>query len=85
MPDTADAGQWIDDVDGGVVVEEQRIVRVFWRIDVDDLEQRRRFLADRKSAALDFLRKKRRGELSAVLDVDRVDVRVGAEREGDGQ
>ena len=43
------------------------------------------FLRIVQALALHFLRKKRRGELGAVLDVDRVDVGVGAEREGDGQ
>ena len=58
---------------------------VLRRIDADDLEEGRRFLADCQALALDLLGQQRDRELGAVLDVDRVDVRIGAEREGDGQ
>jgi ATP phosphoribosyltransferase regulatory subunit HisZ len=37
LPDAADARQRIDDVDRRIVVEEQRVMRVLWRIDRDDL------------------------------------------------
>ena len=49
----------------------------------DDLEQGRGFLADDEALALHLLGQQGCGELGAVLDVDGVDVRIGAEREGD--
>ena len=85
LSDAADARQRIDDVDRRVVVEEQRVMGVLRRIDADDLQQRRRFFTDDEALALHLLRQQRRRELGPVLDIDRVDIRIGAEREGDGQ
>ncbi len=85
LPDAADPRQRVDDVDRRVVVEKQRIVRVLRRIEGDDLQQRGRLLADQEPLPLHLLRQQRGGELGPVLDIDRVDVGVGAEREGDVQ
>ena len=68
-----------------VVVEPQRVVRVLGRIDVDDLQQRRRLLADHQALALDFRRQQWRRELGTVLHIHGIDVGIGAEREGDGE
>ena len=84
----ADSGRALDpveQVDGDVVGEEQRIVGVLGRVDGDHAEQRRRLLLDRNALALDLRRKAWKCHLDAVVDVDRVDVRIGAELERSGQ
>ena len=84
----ADAGRafdLIEQIDGHVIGEEQRIVRVLGRIDRDDAEQRRGFLFDRDALALHVRRQLRQRHLDPVVDVDGVDVGIGAELERSGQ
>jgi hypothetical protein len=71
----------VEQVDGHVVREEQRIVAVLRRIHRDDAEQCRRFLLHRDALPLHLLRQARQRDLYPVVDVDRVDVGVGAELE----
>ncbi len=81
----ADAGRALDlieQIDGDVIGEEQRIVGVLGRIDRDDAEQRRGFLFYRDALALHVRRQLRQRHLDAVVDVDGVDVGIGAELEG---
>ena len=85
LPDAADPRQRVDDVDGRVVVQEQRVVRVLRRIDRHDLQQGRRFFSNDEPLPLHLLRQQGRGELGPVLHVYRVDIRIGAERKGDRQ
>ncbi len=80
----ADAGgalDLIEQIDRDVIGEEQRIVGVLRRIDRDDAEQRRRFLLDRHALALHLRRELRQRDLHAIVDIDRVDVRIGSEFE----
>ena len=80
----ADAGRAFDpieQVDGDVIGEEQRIVGVLGRIDRDDAEQRRGFLLHRDALALHVRRQLRQRHLDPVVDVDGVDVGIGAELE----
>ena len=55
------------------------------RVEGDHAEQRRRLLLDGDALALDILRQLGQGDLHAVVDVDGVDVGIGAELEGAGQ
>ena len=75
----------VEDVDGRVIRQEQRVVKLFGRIDGDDAQQRRGLLLDAQAAALDLVGKLRFGEADAVLHIDGVDVGIGADREADGQ
>ena len=84
----ADAGRALDlveQIDGDVIGKEQRIVGVLGRIDRDDAEQRRRFLLYRDALALHVRRQLRQRHLDPVVDVDGVDVGIGAELERRGQ
>ena len=54
-------------------------------VESDELQDRRRPLDDRQALELHLLRQLRQRGLHAVVDVDRVDVGIGAEREADGQ
>ena len=84
----ADAGHALDvveDVDGGVVAQEQRVVAAVRRVDRQHLQDRRRLLLDGDALAADLLGQLRHGQGDAVLHVDRVDVGVGADLEADGQ
>ena len=55
------------------------------RIDGDHAEQGRRFLLDRHALALHVVPAARQRDLHAVVDVDRIDVGIGAELERHGQ
>ena len=57
----------------------------FRRIDRDDAEQRRRLLLDRHALALHVGRQARQRDLDAVVDVDGIDVGIGAELERGGE
>ena len=46
LADALDPRQRVDDVDGRVIAQIDGVVGVLRRIDIDDLKQRRRFLAD---------------------------------------
>ena len=84
----ADAGRALDlveQVDGDVVGEKQRIVGVLRRIEGDHAEQRRGLLLDRHALALHVGRQARKRDLDPVVDVDGVDVGIGAELEGGGE
>ena len=85
LADAAHARQRVDDIDRRVVVQVQRIVGLLRRVERDDLQQCRGFLADDEALALHFDRQERRGELRPVLHVHRVDVGIGAERERHGE
>jgi hypothetical protein len=54
-------------------------------IDGDHREQRRGLLLDRDALAACLLRQAGEGDLDAVVDVDGVDIRVGAELERGGE
>jgi hypothetical protein len=84
----ADAGrapELIEKIDRHVVGQKQRIVRVLRRIDGNDPEQCRRLLLDRDPLTLHVGRQAGQRNLNTVVDVDRVDVRIGAELEGSDQ
>jgi hypothetical protein len=82
LADAIDPRQRVDDVDGRIVAQINRIVGALRRIDVDDLQKGGEFLADAQAIARHLLRQLRRGETGIVLHIDGVDVRVGAQREG---
>ena len=82
LADAFDPRQRVDDVDGRVVAQIDGVVGVLRRIDIDDLQQRGGFLADRQAGVRHLVGKLRHGEARAVLHVDGVDVGIGAEREG---
>jgi hypothetical protein len=71
----------VEEIDRDVIRDEQRIVRVLGGIDGDHREQRGRFLLDRDALAACFLRQAGKGDLDPVVDVDGVDIRIGAELE----
>jgi hypothetical protein len=54
---------------------------VFWRVDGDDAEQGRRLFLDGYTLPLHLLRQARQCNLNAIVDVDRVDIGIGAQLE----
>ena len=85
LADARHARQLVEHVDGGVVGDEQRVLAVVLAVERDELQERRGFLLDRQALQLHLRRQLRQGGLHAVVDVDGVDVGIGAEREADGQ
>ena len=85
VADAVDPLQHVDDVDRGIVGQIQRVVGAVRRIECQNLEQGRGDLLDRQALPADLVRQLRLGQVGPVLDVDRVDVGVGAELEGDRQ
>ena len=82
----ADAGRALDrveHVDGDVVRQKELVVRVLGRVERDDAEQGRRLLLHRNALALNLLRQARQRNLHPIVDIDGVDVRIGAEPERD--
>jgi hypothetical protein len=71
----------VEDIDGDVVGEKQRIVAVLWRVEGNGAEQRGRLLLHRDALALNLLRQAREGGLNPVVDVDGVDIGISAELE----
>ena len=82
LADAVDPRQRVDDVDGRVIAQIDGVVGVLRRVDIDDLKQRRGFLADRQAGMRHLVGELRRGEARAILHIDGVDVRIGAQREG---
>jgi hypothetical protein len=72
-------------VDGRVVRQEQRVAAALGRIDGHDLQERRGLLLGRDALPLHLGRQLRQRGVDAVVDVDRVEIGVGADREADGQ
>ena len=85
LADTGDAADLVDDVDRHEVRDEEHIVRLLRRVEVDEFEDRRRALLHRGALALHLRGQFGRRGLHPVQHVDRVDVGVGAEQERDGQ
>ena len=85
LADAADARKLVENVDGDVIGDEQRILFALLAGEADELQHRRRALPDGQALLLDFLRQLRQRGLHAVVDGDRVKVGVGAEREADGE
>ena len=84
----ADAGHPLDvveDVDGGVVAQEQRVVATVGRVDRQHLKDRRRLLLDGHALPADLLGQLRQRQRDPVLHVDCVDVGIGADGEADRQ
>ncbi len=85
LADARHAGDRVENVDRHVIVEEERVAGLVRRVELDHLKDRRGALADRQSLLIDFRRQLGLGEIDPVLDVDRVDVRIAADLEADGQ
>src|SRR6516162_8552157 len=68
-----------------IVGHEQRIIFSVFAVQHDELQYRRRFLVHGDSLELDLLGKLGNRGLDPIVDVDRVDVRIGAEFETDGE
>ena len=86
--DAADAWQareHVDQVDRRVIAQIQAVVLAVRRIERDDLQDGGVFLLDADALRLHRLGQRRQGELHAVLHQHLVDVRIGADLEGDGQ
>ena len=84
-PDPVHPRQRIEDVDGHVVGDEQRILLAALRRECQELQDGRGALLHRHAVALHLLRQARQRRLHPVVHVDRVDVRVGAQLERHGQ
>ena len=80
----ADAGRRanrIDEIDRRVIADEQRVVGLLRRIEADDTEQGGGLLLHRHALRAHLGRQFRQRDLHAVIDVDGVDVGIGAEFE----
>ncbi len=87
-PDAADAGQTgerVDEVDRRVIAQEKRVIFVVGRIQHHELQDRGVLLLDVDALRLDRFGQRGQGELDAVLHQNLVDIRIGADGEGDGQ
>ncbi len=82
---TGHARQGIDDIDGRVITQEQPVVGPLRRTQRHDLQHGVGLLLDRQTLPLHLLRELGHRQIGAVLHIDRVDVRIRAEREGDGE
>ena len=84
----ADAGrarQPVQHVDGDIVADEQRVLLAALAVELQELQDRGRALADGEAVALHLGRQLGQRLLHAVVDVDRVDVGIGAQLEADSQ
>ena len=78
-------GQFVPQLDGGVVAQVQAVAAAIGREQVDDHQRAGRLLGDQHAAALDLVGQHRRGQGDAVLDQHLGDVQIGAHLEGHGQ
>src|SRR5205085_6447704 len=85
LRDPVDAEQLVINVDGGEVAQVDVVVATVRRVEVDDVQDVGRLLADGDPLVLNRGRQLRQGQLHAVLDQDQGRVQVGADVEGDGQ
>ena len=85
LPDAFDPCQRVDEVDRRIVAQVNGIVGIVRGVEAYHLQQGGGFLADGQAGARHFLRQLRDGEARAVLHIDGIDVRIGAQCEGDGQ
>ncbi len=85
LADPRRAGNRVEDVDDGVVGDEQRVLLAVCAIEHDELQDRRRLLLHHQALLLDFGRQLRQRGLNTVVDVDGVDVGIGAERKRNRQ
>ena len=85
LADAGDAQQRVDDVDVGVVAEEQRVVRALGREQRDRHQRQAGRLPDRRAELIDLRRQVRLRLRQPVLDVHLVGVDVGVGVERDGQ
>ena len=82
LADAIDPCQRVDDVDGRVIAQINGIVGVLRRVNGYDLQEGSRLLADGQTGARHLLGQLRRGKTGAVLHIDGIDVRIGAQCEG---
>ena len=85
LADARRARNRIQHVDDGVVGDEKRILRAVVAVEHDELQHGRGFLLHDEALRLHLRRQLGERALHAVVDVDGVDVGVGAERERNGQ
>ena len=84
----ADAGRALDaveQIDRDVVRDEERVLDALGRVDRQHAEQRGGLLLDRDALLANVLGQLGQGDLDPVVDVDGVDVRIGAEFERPGE
>ena len=85
LTDARGARNRVEHVDDGVVGDEQRILLAVGAVEHDELQDRRGFLLHDQALLLHLGRQLRQRGLNAVVDVDGVDVGIGAERERNGE
>ena len=85
VADAPDAIQRVDDVDVGVVGEEQRVVGLVRRRQRNDQHRKAGRLPHRQAEGVHVGRQVRLRLRHAVLDVHLIDVRIGLDVERDGQ
>ena len=85
LADARHAGQLIENVDRSVAGDEDRRELGVVAIEGHETQHGRGALQHREALELHLLRQLRRRALDAIVDVDRVDVGVGAGLEADGQ
>src|SRR5439155_20420332 len=83
--DPVQAQQLVLDVDGDEVAQVEVVVAAVRRVEVDDLEDVGRLLADGDALAPDRSRQLRHGQGHAVLHHDQGGVQIGAQVKGDRQ
>src|SRR4029077_11933023 len=69
----------VEDIDGDVVGQKQRVVAAIRRVEDNGAEERGRLLFYADALALNFLRQARERDLHPVVDVDSVNVGIGTE------
>ena len=85
LPYARRARQLIKHIDDRKIGDEKRVVFAAFVIEIHELQYRGRFLLDLDSLQLDLLRQLRDDRLHAIVDIDRIDVGIGAEFETYGE
>ena len=85
VPHPRRAREAVEHVDGDVIADEQRRVLAFLAVDLEEFQDRGGALADRDALALHLGGQAGESGLHAVVDVDGVDVGVGAKLERDAK
>ena len=85
VPHSIEATKLVLDVDHGVVRQKQAVEAAVGRAQIDEFEDRGRFLFRRHALELHFLRQRRQGDGHAVLHEDLRQIGIRADGEGDDQ
>ena len=85
IANAGNASQPIQHINSDIIADEQRGLLAAITVELEKFKDGRRSFAHRQAVALHLIRQTRDGLLNAVVDVDRIDVRVCSQLETHGQ